>query len=114
MKWPRVQPTGSYGIHVGQLAGLPPAVTARAEQVLEKLESGDQAGGGTSAEELAGDLPLFSAMARPQAGAGQRSAAGPSELERELAGVNPDELTPRHALDLIYRLKSISRGTGDE
>ncbi|MCP5955614.1 hypothetical protein NL304_25745, partial [Klebsiella pneumoniae] len=45
----------SYGIHVARLAGLPEAVIARAEQVLEILEKGDQAG---SVARLADDLPL--------------------------------------------------------
>src|SRR5258708_12652268 len=48
----------SYGIHVAKLAGLPKAVTARAEEVLSVLEKGEQGG---ALDRLADDLPLFSA-----------------------------------------------------
>ncbi|HEY8351059.1 MAG TPA: DNA mismatch repair protein MutS [Sphingomonadales bacterium] len=89
----------SYGIQVARLAGLPPAVLARAEEVLTRLEQGEQ-GGAISA--LAEDLPLFAAFqARP------RQAAGPSPVEAALDAVNPDELTPREALDLVYRLRGM-------
>ncbi|MCH7942727.1 MAG: hypothetical protein IIB67_05810, partial [Proteobacteria bacterium] len=37
-------------------------------------------------------------------------AAGPSPLEEALGEVNPDELTPKTALELIYRLKALSGG----
>ncbi len=91
----------SYGIHVAKLAGLPPAVVARAEEVLSALEKGEQSGAVTR---LADDLPLFAAAPRrPTAGG---AAAKESEVEKELAAVNPDELTPRQALDLLYMLRS--------
>jgi len=94
----------SYGIHVGRLAGLPPAVIARAEQVLAILEKDQQAGG---TARLADDLPLFAAVAKPVAGA-LSAPAGPSPLETALAEVAPDSLTPRDALDLLYRLKALA------
>ncbi len=86
----------SYGIHVAKLAGLPPAVVARAEEILHRLEKSERAGG---ARELAGDLSLFSAE-RPE------PAAAESAAERALRDVNPDALTPKEALELIYRLKA--------
>jgi DNA mismatch repair protein MutS len=91
----------SYGIHVARLAGLPGAVIERAEQVLALLEQGDQAGVLTR---LADDLPLFAA-ARPSAG----PKAGPedSAAEVRLAEINPDELTPKAALELLYELKRL-------
>ncbi|WP_370461643.1 DNA mismatch repair protein MutS [Reyranella sp. CPCC 100927] len=90
----------SYGIHVAKLAGLPPAVVARAEEVLAALEQGEQSGAVTR---LADDLPLFAAAPkRPSGGSG---AAKESEIEAALAGINPDELTPREALELIYSLR---------
>ena len=46
----------SYGVHV--FAGLPPAVVARAHEVLRILEEGEQSG---ALARLADDLPLFSA-----------------------------------------------------
>jgi DNA mismatch repair protein MutS len=89
----------SYGIHVAKLAGLPAAVVARAEGVLAALEKGEQSG---AVSRLADDLPLFAAApARPLAG----GAAKDSEIEKELAAINPDELTPRQALELLYALR---------
>jgi DNA mismatch repair protein MutS len=94
----------SYGIHVAQLAGLPAAVVARAEQVLAALEKGEQSGAVTR---LADDLPLFAAApARPAGGVAKTRE---SEIEKALAEVNPDELTPREALELLYALRARSR-----
>ena len=87
----------SYGIHVAKLAGLPPAVVARAESVLETLEQGEQAG---ALARLADDLPLFSATVKQSA-----PEKGPSELEQALAAINPDELSPKEALELLYKLR---------
>ena len=92
----------SYGIHVGRLAGLPPAVVARAEDVLAILEKGDQA---SMATKLADDLPLFAVQNRPQAHIS--AAKGPSPVETALAEVVPDALTPRDALETLYRLKAL-------
>ncbi len=89
----------SYGIHVARLAGLPGAVVARAEQVLETLEAGELSGG---LSRLVDDLPLFTAA--PPATA---ATAEPSPMEAALAEIKPDELTPRTALDLLYKLKAL-------
>jgi DNA mismatch repair protein MutS len=91
----------SYGIHVAKLAGLPAAVVARAEEVLATLEKGEQAGALTR---LAEDLPLFAAAPR---GA---PAKGPSAVEEALAEIEPDQLTPKQALEEIYRLRRLARG----
>src|SRR4029077_4546376 len=87
----------SYGIHVAKLAGLPVAVTARAEEVLEILENGEQSG---ALARLADDLPLFRAARRHVE---QAEAQPPSPVEALLRAVNPDELAPREALELLYR-----------
>jgi DNA mismatch repair protein MutS len=89
----------SYGIHVAKLAGLPKSVTARAEEVLSVLEKGEQGG---ALARLADDLPLFSAARRRAEPAPCESAA-----EAVLREARPDELTPREALDLVYRLKGL-------
>src|SRR5229473_2250043 len=89
----------SYGIHVAKLAGLPQAVIARATAVLETLEKGEQSGALTR---LAEDLPLFS-VARGTATA----AIKPSSVETALADIHPDELTPRAALEALYRLRAM-------
>ena len=93
----------SYGIHVGQLAGLPAAVTARAEQVLEKLEASD---GSPRAADLADDLPLFSAPP-PRGPGGKGAARGPSPVDEAVSTLNPDEMTPKQALDFLYYLKEM-------
>ena len=90
----------SYGIHVAQLAGLPAAVVSRAEEVLAALEKGEQSG---AVSRLADDLPLFAAApARP---AGGTAKPQESEVEKALRDVNPDELSPREALELLYTLR---------
>jgi DNA mismatch repair protein MutS len=85
----------SYGVQVAKLAGVPPSVVARAKEVLDKLEK--EPGSPTRLD----DLPLFAA-ARPA------PPAEPSKIERALAGIDPDELTPREALDALYRLKGLA------
>lgn len=90
----------SYGIQVAKLAGLPAPVIARAQAVLAALEKG---GEGTKTAKLIDDLPLFSASAKPEA------VAEESAVEQELKALNPDELTPKQALEFVYRLKGMVR-----
>ncbi|HCX14503.1 MAG TPA: DNA mismatch repair protein MutS, partial [Rhodospirillaceae bacterium] len=90
----------SYGIHVGRLAGLPSSVVSRAEDVLAHLEKGSQ-GGGT--EKLAKDLPLFATVAN-SADKVQSRVTIASEAEEVLKELRPDEMTPREALEALYRL----------
>jgi DNA mismatch repair protein MutS len=92
----------SYGIHVAKLAGLPAAVVARAEEVLATLEQGEQAG---TLARLADDLPLFAATARQA----MPAPAGPSPVEEAVAKINPDELAPKEALELLYKLRALSK-----
>lgn len=91
----------SYGIHVARLAGLPAPVLARAQTILTLLQDKDQTGKLTA---LAGDLPLFSA-ARPPAPAPEPPA--PSAAEERLAALEPDNLSPREALEALYALKAL-------
>jgi len=88
----------SYGIHVAKLAGLPAAAIHRAEEVLSTLEKGDQA---SALSRLTDDLPLFSVQA-PAAPSLKGSA-----VEASLKAINPDELSPREALEQLYRLRSL-------
>ncbi len=85
----------SWGVHVARLAGVPAGVIRRAEGLLLALE---QRGPLTSAAEL----PLFAA-AVPANGA---APPAPDPLREALAEVDPDRLTPREALDVLYRLKA--------
>lgn len=92
----------SYGIHVARLAGLPADVIARAEQVLQKLESGEASG---KAGRLAEDLPLFAQM--PRTPAQSAEPEGPSPTERALQDLLPDDMSPKDALEALYRLKAL-------
>ena len=96
----------SYGIHVARLAGLPLAAVARAEEVLALLEQGDQ---GSALTRLAEDLPLFQAAAQAVR-AGPAAQPEASAVEAALGEVSPDALTPRAALELVYRLKALLDG----
>ena len=91
----------SYGIQVAKLAGLPGAVVERAREVLSLLEKNDRRAAG--GEKPLDDLPLFAA-ARPK---GSGSSSGPSALEAALDAMNPDELTPKAALEALYTLKGM-------
>ena len=93
----------SYGIQVAKLAGLPASVIERAEQVLTALEQNETSGANTAAR-LADDLPLFAAT-RPQSH--HPATAGNTEVEEALAALAPDEMSPRDALDALYRLKAL-------
>jgi DNA mismatch repair protein MutS len=91
----------SYGIQVAKLAGLPAAVIERAKIVLAQLESQDR----TSARTLIDDLPLFAATRTPA------KAIEPDPVAEALAAMNPDELSPREALEALYALKAKIRKT---
>jgi DNA mismatch repair protein MutS len=83
----------SYGLQVAQLAGVPKAVIQRARRILQQLEDASRAGGAQA------DLFARSAPAEPEPAA--------DALRETLAQVNPDELSPREALELLYRLKKL-------
>ena len=94
----------SYGIQVAKLAGLPDQVVGRAREVLtllEKTESRKHARNGGLDE-----LPLF-AVSRSAAPA---EATGPSPVEQAVDALKPDDLSPRAALDAVYRLKALRQG----
>ncbi|WP_372610434.1 DNA mismatch repair protein MutS [Aquicoccus sp.] len=90
----------SYGVQVAKLAGLPPAVVARAKVVLEALEKGEREGGNAK-KALIDDLPLFAAMPVEA----PASVAKESAIEAMLETIHPDEMTPREALQALYELK---------
>jgi DNA mismatch repair protein MutS len=87
----------SYGIAVAKLAGLPAAVIERAKLVLAELEAHDRS---VRARQLVDDLPLFSAALTAAA------PAPPDLLREKLARLNPDEMSPREALEALYALKA--------
>ena len=88
----------SYGVQVAQLAGMPAPLVRQARATLEALE----------AQQRAADaqFDLFARPRRPHPT--QTGAPEPSALERTLAEIDPDTLTPREALDALYRLKRMA------
>jgi DNA mismatch repair protein MutS len=90
----------SYGIQVAKLAGLPPAVVTRAQHILRLLEASDRR---TPVETLIADLPLFSHAAERAPAAAQSPKGDP--LRETLAAIDPDALSPREALEALYKLK---------
>jgi DNA mismatch repair protein MutS len=88
----------SYGIQVAKLAGLPPSVIERAKLVLSELEAEER----TKPVKGFDDLPLFQA-ARPVAPAPRATPL--DKLVAALEALNPDEMSPREALDALYALK---------
>ncbi len=90
----------SYGLAVARLAGMPPTTVARAKAVLAKLEAGRQKTGGLAAG--LDDLPLFAATLPAEEEQGDA-------VRREVEALDVDALTPREALDTLYRLKALAR-----
>jgi DNA mismatch repair protein MutS len=89
----------SYGLQVAQLAGVPREVIAEARRYLEQLESERERHRATAAGHspcgAQTELSLFQAM--------------PDELRTALLQVDPDQLSPKAALEVLYRLKTLIR-----
>lgn len=97
----------SYGIHVGQLAGLPGAVVTRAKQVLEQMEKQ-----GSYEINFMNDLPLFAVVKKKEAEKQpapepEKESIPPAAVEK-LKSIIPDDLTPREALAALYELKKLA------
>ncbi len=92
----------SYGVQVAKLAGMPGAAVKRAKAILERLESENPS------RDRLNDLPLFADFAA------EEEAAPASEEGRRLLEfvetIDPDALTPRDALELIYQLRNLASG----
>jgi DNA mismatch repair protein MutS len=82
----------SYGVQVARLAGMPAGLVRQARATLESLEAQQRA----SDEQI----DLFAAPPAPP-------EAETSALEQALAHIHPDSLTPKEALDALYRLKNL-------
>ena len=95
----------SYGVQVAKLAGLPPIVVERARVVLEQLEKGDREGTSQKSRVI-DDLPLFSATITQQVPVAKPAVS--SALAR-LSELNPDDMSPRDALDALYALKELTK-----
>jgi DNA mismatch repair protein MutS len=93
----------SYGLQVARLAGLPRAVVERAKKILSDLEKGDRERPKLTVD----DLPLFAAAPPPP----PPPAPKPDKdvLREALTAIDPDDLTPREALEALYRLKGLEK-----
>jgi len=87
----------SYGLQVGALAGLPSPVIERARTLLTELEAGAMIP--TDARRNPEPVPQLDLF-----------ASAPDPVVERLRGVEPDEMTPREALDLLYRLREEAEG----
>ncbi|WP_254871440.1 DNA mismatch repair protein MutS [Pseudooceanicola sp. HF7] len=97
----------SYGVQVARLAGLPDSVVDRARDVLASLEENARSGGG-GPKAVIDDLPLFAA-APPPTPTPAKMPEGLKAVSEMLEGLHPDELSPRDALEMLYKLKEASR-----
>ena len=104
----------SYGLQVAQLAGVPREVIAQARRYLEALESQrdrSSAAGGRGGRSPQTELPLFEPEPAELKAAADAQAAADSALVADLKGaldaLDPDSLSPRAALDAIYRLREL-------
>lgn len=92
----------SYGIQVAQRAGIPAAVIRHASRELERLEAQ-----GAPTPQLGLFAAALDADAQASAASDQsETSAALDALRDELTHIDPDSLTPREALDALYRLKA--------
>ncbi|MBI5506268.1 MAG: DNA mismatch repair protein MutS [Deltaproteobacteria bacterium] len=92
--------SGSYGIEVARLAGVPDKVIDKARTILARFESGEGIGGASS-----GQLSLF----RPVAQAGAVHEASGDAITERLAALDVDSLSPLEALNMLARLVAEAR-----
>jgi DNA mismatch repair protein MutS len=98
--------SGSYGIEVAKLAGVPDGVFEKARTILAKFESGEGIGGAGG-----GQLSLFAGGGARQAAAREEGAA--HDLVERMAAIKPEALTPLEALNLLARFVDEARNTRD-
>jgi DNA mismatch repair protein MutS len=102
----------SYGLQVAQLAGVPREVIAQARRYLEALESQrDRTAGNRGRRSPQTELPLFAPTGDEVSAAAEAQAAADSalvtEMKAALEALDPDSLSPRAALDAVYRLREL-------
>jgi DNA mismatch repair protein MutS len=89
----------SYGIHVAALAGLPASVINRAEQILLKFEKSSTGKGKNILSTESNNLSLFNLE--------PNKTTISSQLDEKFRTIDPDKLSPKEALELIYELKKL-------
>ena len=100
----------SYGLQVAQLAGVPRDVIGQARQFLEALESQRDradANGRARGRSAQKELPLFAAPAPMPAPLPAEPAPAWCEIHTALAALNPDDLSPKAALEALYNLRKL-------
>ncbi len=98
----------SYGIQVARLAGLPGEVIARARELLTELE-GTHTGGGEGLGRSGAHRPA----SEPSLDQFSFFAAGDPPVLKQLRAIDPEKMTPKEALDLLFELHKKSRSAGD-
>jgi DNA mismatch repair protein MutS len=99
----------SWGVHVAELAGVPAQVVRRAASLMAALE---KHGGPLGKSASLQSLPLFAATPDQEEPASAGDEFAP--LCEALNEINPDNLSPKQALDVLYRLKTLMPGCADE
>ena len=100
----------SYGVHVAKLAGLPDSVVARASAILDHLEASDTKPvasddtlsdvASVTSHHMLSDLPLFEVNTPV-------TKAKPHPIIETVAALNVDDLSPKEALETMYRLQEL-------
>ena len=98
----------SWGVHVAELAGVPAPVVKRAAALMAAME---KHGGPLGKSASLQALPLFAATAEPEETVPKK--AEPDPLCDALNEINPDNMSPKQALDALYRLKALVTGCAD-
>lgn len=108
----------SYGIQVAKLAGLPKSVVMRARSILDDLESGNF---GLSQQSTLDQLPLFAQVGKYDYSDKQNATGSDNvadhlgiQLENILADNDPNTLSPRQALDLLYEMHALMEADEDQ
>jgi DNA mismatch repair protein MutS len=105
----------SFGLQVAQLAGVPREVIAQARHYMAQLEAGSLATA-RAASAAQAELPLFAAPLPAPSPSTPALPAAPlespppphDELRERIAAIEPDTLTPRRALELLYELRRLA------
>jgi DNA mismatch repair protein MutS len=90
----------SYGVQVAKLAGMPAGVLRQARQTLERLETQQRA------NDLQSEL-FADPIGGSPGGTSEPTPGAASEVEAALAALHPDSMSPREALDALYRLHAL-------
>ena len=98
----------SWGVHVAELAGVPAPVVKRAAALMAAME---KHGGPLGKSASLQALPLFAATAEPEEIVPKKTE--PDPLCDALNEINPDNMSPKQALDALYRLKALVTGCAD-